>query len=189
VWNSISTNTFKNENKGNDGTTMFPAGATTKFNRTEISQRSIIDPQTGESKADEINISVRPIPELQNIYNQVEVDLNDKSIVPTMVAGSIKISNKTNTVEIMAKNEIILRAPKITLDTSGSALEGRVIINSHDIENVSDSKGHFRVTGGPHINIDGGKNPVLIQSEDDIMLDKNDFSAFETPSLSLNQGQ
>ncbi len=162
MWDSVSIPTKVNTNKGNDGVSVDPSGHLIKFNKSSIQQSIVLDKQTNEPIGDKIDIEVEATSEQANMYTQH----TESSLSPTgfslPVAASIHLDNKRNQIVMTAKNEIVLHAPKIILDTTGFERPGYMMLKSNEIDNMTDN-GYFRILSSK-INIDSGVQDIIIQT-------------------------
>ena len=171
MWNNVSIPTHENTNKGNDGKSVDPSGVLTQFNKTTIAQQVVLDKQSNEPIGDKIDLAVYCTSDQETMYNQAASTSGSENGLPAMVAAKVHLDNKRNTVTLTAKNTIILHAPNIVIDSTGFENPGYVLIKSDEIDNLT-SNGLFRVMTS-QVNIDGGTNDVLLQTEGEIHLNKS----------------
>lgn len=166
AWDRVSIPSKVNTNKGNDGMSVDPAGHITKYNKSSIQQSIIIDEQTGMSIGDNIDITVEATADQENMYSQHADSNSSKTGFTSPFAAHIHMDNKRNILMLTAKNQIVLRAPKILIDTTGFERPGYLMIKSDETDNLTDN-GVYRILNS-QVNIDGGKNDITIQTEGEI---------------------
>lgn len=185
IWADVSNTNHVNENKGNDGQTVTPNAMMTKYSKTSIIQKTVIDKETELPVSDNVDITVDTTAEQENMYTQNAEKVNIKELgVPAPFAANIHMDNKDNSIVLTAKNSIIFRAPNIIIDSTGLGQPGYILIKSKEIENLTDS-GPFRVMTS-QVNIDGGKNDIILQTLGNILLLKNTGSSSEDLSTTIN---
>jgi len=151
-------------NKGNDGHEVLPTGQLARFDKTLIQQKIVRNNETGVAEAHEIDIKVESTSTQENMHvNALNAGAGEKDSMTAAEAALVHLDNIRNIVSITAKDTIVLHAPRIVIDSTGFEKQGSVLIKSHDIENITDN-GHFRVMSS-HVNIDGGGNSILIQTQ------------------------
>jgi hypothetical protein len=161
-WDSISVATPGNGNEGNDGVTVYSTGHITAFDKTAIRLHTAVD-SGGVVKGNEIDLVVNTTAEQEKMYNNANASMPDSEAIPAPFASAIHMDNIKNILSLTAKDSIIIRAPKILIDTTGFGQPGSIVFISDAIENVLKNNGPYRVIGAK-VNIDGGTNDVITQT-------------------------
>ena len=165
-WDSVSIPTASNTNHGIDGVSEQPAGRLFQYNKSAIAQKVVLDKESGLPIGDSIDIVVYPTAEQENMYNQALANDQDNIKMTAPVAASIHLDNKGNMLTLSAKNTLILRAPKIIIDSTGFEQPGYLMLNSNETDNMTNN-GPFRIMESK-VNIDGGSNDIVMQTTGNI---------------------
>lgn len=178
-WDQIVVN-VNGKNTDNTGDIVYPTSNMTKFNRSTIEQKLIVDPKTGVKNADSIELTVETIPEIDDLSAENADLIIEKKSPPIPIAATLTMDNKDNSIKLTAKNSIVLEAPNIELRSHCDGKRGSIFLNGDTIENVSN---FYRIMSSK-INILGFAHIImsyyrLFQNQIEIGNDNTENNALE----------